>query len=82
MEIFGNVTDTLISGRLEICAGGVWRAVYDNSWGQTEAAIVCGGLGFPAEGKMDSVTGHAIAAHQQPLLATRVQDELNLSRNA
>ena len=41
IEIFGIETDTLIAGRLEICVGGLWRAVYDESWGAAEATLVC-----------------------------------------
>ena len=51
IEIFGIETETLIAGRIEICVGGRWRAVYDESWSDIEVRIVCEGLGFPAEGK-------------------------------
>ncbi len=51
MEIIGTVTDTFIAGRLEICVGGIWRAVYDDSWGDPEVRIVCQRRGFPRDGK-------------------------------
>ncbi len=50
MEIIGIVSDTLIAGRLEICAEEFRRAVFDRFWGTTEARIVCKGRGFPPEG--------------------------------
>ena len=50
VQIFGIVTDTVIAGRLEICVGGVRRAVYDRSWGTEEVAVVCRDRGFPPEG--------------------------------
>ena len=46
VEIFGIVTDTLIVGRLEICVEGRWHAVYDDSWGDREAGLVCRERGF------------------------------------
>ena len=50
VEIFGTVTDTLIAGRLEMCDGGRWRAVYDEDWGNHDVELVCGERGFPPQG--------------------------------
>ena len=33
-------------GTVEICVGGVWGSVCDNSWGRSDAAVVCQQLGF------------------------------------
>ena len=41
VEIYGVETDTLIAGRLEICVGGQWFAVYDEDWGPKDAGVVC-----------------------------------------
>ena len=49
VEIFGTVTDTLIAGRLEICVGGIWRAVYDYKWATNDVRLVCGERGFLPE---------------------------------
>ncbi len=51
VEITGIETDTFIAGRLEICIRGIWRAVYDDSWGNTEARMVCEEKGFSKHGK-------------------------------
>ena len=50
VEIVGIVTESLAVGHLVICVEGVKRAVYDESWGAEEAAIVCQNLQFPPEG--------------------------------
>ncbi len=46
IEVIGINTDTIVAGRLEICIDGFWRAVYDASWGDVEARLVCQEKGF------------------------------------
>ncbi len=50
MEIIGTVSDTLIAGRLEICVGGRWHAVYDKGWGPLDVRVLCADRGFPSQG--------------------------------
>ena len=38
-------------GTIQICLGGVWGTVCDNSYGSTDAQVVCTQLGFAANGK-------------------------------
>ncbi len=52
VNIIGIETEYFIAGRLEICDGTVWRAVYHGSWGTREAKLVCTQREFPAESNM------------------------------
>ncbi len=50
IKIIGVDNEHFVAGRLEICDGRIWRAVYDESWGELEASIVCHGRGFIQNG--------------------------------
>ena len=52
----GGVTNS--SGRLEVCANGVWGRVCNSLryWGHDNARIVCRQLGFSEKGKNSHIT--------------------------
>ena len=50
----GNITlvdgDNEMEGRVKVCRGGVWGAVYDDSeWNFNDAQVTCRQLGYPSE---------------------------------
>ena len=51
VRLVGGVTNS--SGRLEVCANGVWGRVCNalRYWGPDNARVVCHQLGFSEEGK-------------------------------
>lgn len=45
-------SQTVRSGRLEICSQGVWGAVFDTNWTAVDAAVTCKQMGFSPKGAL------------------------------
>ena len=44
-----------LEGRLEVCFFNQWGTICSGSWGQNEAGVVCGQLGYARTGIYDNV---------------------------
>ena len=45
----GNSDD---EGRVEICINGVWGTICNPLWGEDDARVVCGQLGYSSSGQL------------------------------
>ena len=49
----GNIEN---EGRVDICINNLWGTVCDDSWGNTDAVVVCRQLGFSVQGNHQLVS--------------------------
>ena len=49
------IKDTLSQGRVQICIGGRYTKVCDDSWDDRDATVVCSQLGFSPYGELRTV---------------------------
>ena len=45
-----------MEGRVEVCRGGVWGAVYDSGWDFNDAQVTCRQLGYPSDCELVSAS--------------------------
>ena len=50
-----------MEGRVEVCRGGVWGAVYDSTgWNFNDAQVTCRQLGYPSECELVCAHNHIV----------------------
>ena len=60
-----------MEGRVEVCRGGVWGAVYDYRWNFNDAQITCRQLGYPSVCELESTCVNDIE-HLPTILCVQV----------
>jgi len=68
-----------MEGRVEMCRGGVWGAIYDSGWDFNDAQVTCQQLGYPSNCELASFSWNLDSEQVATLVSVVYHMELTKS---